>query len=531
MLLLATVPVAAFLFKTSKPVASPVPHASEAGDATFTVKKTAVSYRRTGDYMAQILNKLVAVALILMSTSINAQVNTSSTQGMLRQLMSGSAAPTVNAVSSGAVATASGDVLVRASGLRIPVPVSVAATASRARLASAALGCASVVGAVMCAATAAALAQALKDAGLGYGPCPAGSAQAYAFICKTPTSMTRYRDYFDINNYPSANAACQASMPQVSSQAGRTITRAELVGNMCKSYYRYDGVEYLLQSDSIRAFQLTLPPGGFPPEVPDETTMSQDLQTRLDQDYNTNRQLYDSMKADQRAAEEKGQLWPSNLNPIAPDTPITTTAPPVTSPERNVSTETRSLPDGSTDTIRRSETTTITPQTTGTTIRDSQTTFPSTTTVTTTTTNNVTNTSSTNTTVINNPPAEVQEFPDDYNKEITQKQILTEIKADDVAAPTANQNDRVTTETTKTNTDLDTKFTAIPNEFETDKVKWFSWVWSPPVGVCSPYAGTVHGYAISWDLCPTIANIREALGFIFALFGALQIYGLIFRSE
>jgi len=62
-----------------------------------------------------------------------------------------------------------------------------------------------------------------------------------------------------------------------------------------------------------------------------------------------------------------------------------------------------------------------------------------------------------------------------------------------------------------------------------DKSGWFSWLWTPPVGECHPYAGTVHGYAVSWDLCPTVNNIRDVLGWLFAMFGAMTVYGQLFR--
>lgn len=68
------------------------------------------------------------------------------------------------------------------------------------------------------------------------------------------------------------------------------------------------------------------------------------------------------------------------------------------------------------------------------------------------------------------------------------------------------------------------------NDYQGSKSAWFSWVWTPPVGTCSPYAGVVHGYAISWDLCPTIDNIRDVLAWLFALAGSWTIYLQMFRK-
>lgn len=71
----------------------------------------------------------------------------------------------------------------------------------------------------------------------------------------------------------------------------------------------------------------------------------------------------------------------------------------------------------------------------------------------------------------------------------------------------------------------------VAGSFNSSKDDWFSWVWTAPAtATCAPFAGTVHGYSISWDLCPTIANIQDVLGWLFALFGCISIYGEIFRQ-
>jgi len=100
------------------------------------------------------------------------------------------------------------------------------------------------------------------------------------------------------------------------------------------------------------------------------------------------------------------------------------------------------------------------------------------------------------------------------------------------AAP-ADQEARTTTQLAVTDTGLAQKFSDITANFVPDKANWFSWVWTPPVGVCNSadYSGTVHGYAVSLNICPWVANIRDALGWLFALFGAFAIYGQIFKKE
>jgi hypothetical protein len=69
----------------------------------------------------------------------------------------------------------------------------------------------------------------------------------------------------------------------------------------------------------------------------------------------------------------------------------------------------------------------------------------------------------------------------------------------------------------------------VPVQYGTDKASFFSWVWTPPTASCAPFAGTMHGYSLSWDICPAIGNIRDVLGWLFALFGALSVYGNLFR--
>ena len=210
---------------------------------------------------------------------------------------------------------------------------------------------------------------------------------------------------------------------------------------------------------------------------------------------------------------------------------MTVNAPPVTTSERTVSTTQSQRPDGSTDTTTVTEKTTVTPTTSGTTQGTTTITYPSSTTQTTTVTNNVTNNTTTTTTVVNNQPAESStpsNFPNDYNKEVTQQQIAKEL-AGEGAPALPNMTQQVAENIDKNKTDLSKLTDALPTQFVTDKEKWFSWVWTPPMGECTPSTGSVHGVAISLDICPTVSNIREALGWLFALIGAWTIYLEIFK--
>lgn len=119
------------------------------------------------------------------------------------------------------------------------------------------------------------------------------------------------------------------------------------------------------------------------------------------------------------------------------------------------------------------------------------------------------------------------QFPTDYNREATQAKILS-----GEGAPDAPKWDTSVTEKTesltKGVTDL---FEPITSQSTDDKSKWFSWVWTPPVGECSPITGTVHGKSVSWDICPYVVMVRNAVGWLFSIFGAWVIYNELFRRE
>jgi hypothetical protein len=93
-------------------------------------------------------------------------------------------------------------------------------------------------------------------------------------------------------------------------------------------------------------------------------------------------------------------------------------------------------------------------------------------------------------------------------------------------SPTASQTAALNTslDANAFNSAIATNFNAL--NIATDKNTFNAlWQWTPPgYQACLPYAGTVHGYAISWDMCPTIANINLVLGWLFAIFGLFTVY-------
>lgn len=119
------------------------------------------------------------------------------------------------------------------------------------------------------------------------------------------------------------------------------------------------------------------------------------------------------------------------------------------------------------------------------------------------------------------------DIPNDYNKEATQLKIYTGEGAPD--APQYSQT--VTQKVTDMNKSITDLLDPIADQYSSDKGKWFSWVWTPPVGQCSPITGTVHGQDVNWDLCPYVAKIRDVIGWLFAICGAWVIYNEMFRRE
>lgn len=119
------------------------------------------------------------------------------------------------------------------------------------------------------------------------------------------------------------------------------------------------------------------------------------------------------------------------------------------------------------------------------------------------------------------------DIPNDYNKEATQQKILTGEGAADAPDWNTSVNEKVEN-LGKGITDL---LDPITGQFQEDKGKWFSWVWTPPVGNCSPFTGNVHNKSVTWDICPYVEMVRNAIGWVFSIVGAWVIYNNLFRRE
>jgi len=130
------------------------------------------------------------------------------------------------------------------------------------------------------------------------------------------------------------------------------------------------------------------------------------------------------------------------------------------------------------------------------------------------------------------PAAQKIEFPNDYNRENTQlavKSKLDEIQAGTGAADSPNYD--VAGKAQSMNDAVNEKLDALPGQYAADKGTWFSWVWTPQIGVCEPWHSTVHGQSVDWDVCPYVNKIRDVMGYLFAVISAIAVYGQLFRRE
>jgi hypothetical protein len=368
-------------------------------------------------------NIFLVIGALLVAPFSFAQVNTGSTQSMIQAIVKGASGPTVNAVGTGIIATSAGQVLVPASGLRIAVPVSLAANVGKASITRAVMGALGgpLGGAV---AVAAAVAPMLPR----YHLCPAGSADVAAFYCRdadaplgAPPAFAYYVNVGNGKYGATGDAACSAYYASLGTSfsgtyAGFTTDGGgaavnQGIAGFCSIYV---GTTFVKNHNQVIwvscAGGMASNPAcsGQPlPETLTKPQVEQTLQEKMTEDYNRNRQLYEALKKDQADAIAGGRPWPDTMNPVETGTGVVVTAPPVTTPERTTSTKTRTLPSGETETETKKEVTTITPETTGTTVGDSKTIYRTSTVITTTITNNTTNITNTSTeTVADEVPEE-----------------------------------------------------------------------------------------------------------------------------
>jgi hypothetical protein len=136
------------------------------------------------------------------------------------------------------------------------------------------------------------------------------------------------------------------------------------------------------------------------------------------------------------------------------------------------------------------------------------------------------------------PAAPTIDFPDDYNREITQGQIKTGIDTlhgdldsagfSQPAAPAVAPADLVIAENKKITDELALSVTTYDNFKLLD---WSTWIPVLPASSCSPVTGNVMGRTVSIDLCPKIAMLNELIGWMLAVYATWSVVMMAFRKD
>lgn len=505
--------------------------------------------------------------LVVFSVPVHAQTTSASGfQSMMNGIIRGAPGVTTVAITDGVTSTAVGSVAVAAGGTTVGVPTTVAARVGASTIAK---GAARVGLRIVPWVGTALVINDIVDAvgGSGLATCPPPD-----FFCKpqniqggttTVKGDPRYRycggtsgcDIWESSIGAAQTDFCPAQVKWniangYTSVADCKIIKSDPAPTYTIYYEFYNSAGSYLSGGSRAASakyicpdgkDSTSPDGMCTVTIPDQVKMmpaeEEDINVVLTRKANADHDWGVNMKKqlDAIAAVNEGLETPIDYKTV----PVTITAPETAGPATVVSTKTIPNADGTTSTETVKQQVVVTPQIgSGGTMSDPQVTWPAKNVTTTTTVNNVTNVKNEVTNVTNIPAGAPEQkpldIPTDYNREVTQKKILQQLDGSlvDVADP-ANQEDRTKAEVEKTDKSLADKFSALPGELAADKASWFSWVWTPPVGQCSAsmFSGTVHGYSVNWDICDWVGRIRDALGWLFALFGAINIYSNLFRKE
>jgi hypothetical protein len=120
------------------------------------------------------------------------------------------------------------------------------------------------------------------------------------------------------------------------------------------------------------------------------------------------------------------------------------------------------------------------------------------------------------------------QFPTDYNREVTQGQMrdaLTATQDLSTVQPLVDDAGGATSGVVgllPSVPDMEGAETSIP---------WLQWANPLSAYSCTPMTGTIKGHAISWDFCPSVAILRDILGWLFAVYTAWELQHLIFRKS
>lgn len=452
----------------------------------------------------------------------------------------------VSGVNDGVTLRTTGNVLVGApSGVRIPVPITAQATISKAAMAKAAakfVARSTLIGAPFMAYD---TYNWLKNEGM-FPTCannaamfctPATQASPYPYIWRE-TQQTSKQGTTPEAACMAANSLLSGGLaPYGTNQYGPTYTCRFANGSssgyivqqigMCQSGYVLQGSNPATCVSDGTGLQEGQP------------VTEQEVITKLtgtNWDPLRSKKMHDALVADR--ARSPDVINDEDLKP--PASPLDWETPaPVLSPPAVTKEETINNTDGTTSTRRTTsqekvETEKPAPSSIGT---PASPTFRNSTISTTTITNNTTNVTTTeSTTTTNHAPAQAApqevKIPTDYAREPTLQAIAKQLTGDG-----AKEMPDQTAVIDAAKKDVDDKLKAardaIPGAQEgEDKARFFSWVWTAPVGSCVPTpAVSTSAGVVRWDICPTVNNIRDLMGWLFGMFGAIMIYNQIFRNN
>lgn len=136
------------------------------------------------------------------------------------------------------------------------------------------------------------------------------------------------------------------------------------------------------------------------------------------------------------------------------------------------------------------------------------------------------------------PAVPTIEFPDDYNREVTQEQIKTGIETlhgdldstafAQPAAPVETPSALSLAENKKITDALDASVASYDNFKLLD---WSTWIPVLPASSCSPFTGSVMGRPVSIDICPKVAMLNELIGWLLAVYATWSVVMMAFRKN
>lgn len=457
----------------------------------------------------------VLTALFLVTVRpVMAQTTYSGLDGILNKIIMATPGLNTVGIANGVTVAAADSVMVTNGALRIPMLATATATVGKASMAAAAGKLLLNANALGLAVTAFQVYQWVKDSGIQVCPPP-------GMFCK-PTPSAQLPGTFSLYNfggsYTSTASACQVAIDRYKHDYPNNPTiQAWSFGSVDQRPDINFQNAYSCKSSSGDEVDIVIRQTTTPCTVDSCNTNTPYTQEELvtavtgtNWDPDRSKKMRDALVAD--SAAHPGILTTNDVTPYA--SPVTVTAPPVTTPQTVTRVATITNPDGTTSTQTTKAMTTVTPVQTGTTLADSKL-DPRVSTVTTTTTvNNTTNATTTNTTTTNpaTPATEEDTGPKECGTPGKPK-----CQIDETGTPDKSSAD---TAIAQQKTDIDT---IVADQIQKGKDvagienrdTSFGWFPSFPAGQCSPFVLSSKIPPVDW--CPVVPRLKDMVSWIWAM--------------